>query len=227
MLPRQCKTKTDIPVQVFDTIRTVITANQYGDTIYAAETKVIQEQIKELKQMAKLLAKKDSALLILANSINKNTQNATYYNSVTNVYANTDTVLIDSTGAYTANLTNRWYEAKMRMSKDSAELNISFDNPFTVQHKRVKKNLFSNPELIVEVKPINPFSRITELKSFSIPDKKHNIGLYATLNVGNLYSSLGVDLRYNYKRIGASLQAGYSTIGPYYSAGAQYRILTK
>jgi hypothetical protein len=228
---KQCNPKpnqNNLPEELFDSLKIVIKQNQYGDTIYAAQTRVIEAQANELKAMARTLAKRDTALKILADAITKNTQNATYYNSVTNVTAVTDTVYAerDSLGypTYEAYMVDRWYKASMRMGRDKAELKLKFDNPFLVQHKYVKDGLLKK-KLVVEVQPLNPYSQITEVRSYTVPKQKHQFALSATGDINNLYIGAGVEAMYTYKSVGARLKAGYTTLGPYYGIGLHYNIL--
>jgi hypothetical protein len=215
--------KYSIPNEVFDSIRTVIGRNAYGDTIYKAQTSVIEAQMRDLKRMAAMLTKQDSALKLLAVNIGKSTTNATYYNSVTNVYGKSDTVkvtdTIDGYPVYESTIVDRWYKADMKMWKSGAELNVSFDNPFIVQHKYVKR------KLIVEVSPQNPYSKITELKSFTIPKKKHSFDLLVSGVATNIYLGGFLETSYRFKNIGARANVGWTTIGPIYGGGLIYKIL--
>lgn len=212
-----------IPNEVFDSIKTIVSKNDYGDTIYIAQTKVIEAQARDLKRMAEILGKQDSALRLLAKNITGNTTNATYYNSVTNVYGKSDTVLvtdtIDGFPVYESNIADRWYNAKLKMWKSGAELNMTFDNPFIVQHKYVKR------KLVVEVTPQNPYSKVIELKSFTIPPKKHRFNVGVSGIVTNQYLSAGLEMQYYYKDVGTRLIGGYSTLGPYYGIGLNYVII--
>jgi SOS-response transcriptional repressor LexA len=217
--------KYSIPNEVFDTIKTIIGKNDYGNTIYIAQTKVIEAQAKDLKRMAEVLGKQDSTLRLLAKNITGSTTNATYYNSITNVYGKSDTVkvtdTIDGYPVYESTIADKWYKADMKMWKSGAELNVSFDNPFIVQHKYVKR------KLIVEVSPQNPYSKITELKSFTIPKKKHSFDLIITGLVTNRYLATGIEAQYKYKAIGTKAVAGISTLGPYYGVGLNYSIINR
>ncbi len=215
--------KYTIPNEVFDSIKTIVSKNDYGDTIYIAQTKVIEAQAKDLKRMAEILGKQDSALRLLAKNITGNTTNATYYNSVTNVYGKSDTVLvtdtIDGYPVYESNIADRWYNAKLKMWKSGAELNMTFDNPFIVQHKYVKR------KLVVEVTPQNPYSKVTELKSFTIPKQKHHFDLLAVGSATNLYIGGFLEANYRFKNIGARANVGWTTLGPMYGGGFVCKIL--
>lgn len=219
----------EFPETVFDSLKTIVGTNSYGDTIYIAQSKLIEAQTSELKKMAKLLKDQDYALYKLSQSIDKNTQNATYYNSVTNIYDSTiNVIVIDSTKSfpkYESTLANKWYDAKLEMSKDSAKLNVTFNNPFVVSHKYVKSKLFKK-DLVVEVKPENPYTKITELKSYKIPAKKHKFDLNSNINLYNKFAAIGLEANYKYNHFGARVAVGYSTLGLIYGGGITYTILS-
>jgi uncharacterized protein YcfL len=219
----------DFPEAVFDSLKTIVSINSYGDTIYIAQSKLIEAQTSELKKMAKLLKDQDYALYKLSQSIDKNTQNATYYNSVTNIYDSTINVtIVDSTKSfpkYESTLANKWYDAKLEMSKDSAKLNVTFNNPFVVSHKYVKSRLFKK-DLVVEVKPENPYTKITELKSYKIPAKKHKFDLNSNINLYNKFAAIGLEANYRYNHFGARASVGYSNFGLIYGGGLTYTLMS-
>jgi hypothetical protein len=171
--------------------------------------------------MSKLLASKDSALAILSKAVTNQTQSATYYNTVTEIRYVTDTVQVDSNGTYSIYIMKRWYQAKMSMDKDSAELFVRFDNPFIVQHNYTKKGL------MVEVTPLNPYCRVTELKSFAIPKPRHSIDLSLGVLVTNQVIGPKLDLSYRYKRVTAIAHLGVGLSGPWYGASINYSILRR
>jgi hypothetical protein len=217
-------TRNSIPAEVFDSIRTVLGRNSYGDTIYKAQTRVIEAQARDLRRMADMLGKQDSALKELAKNVTGTTTNATYYNSVTNVYGKTDTVritdTIDGAPVYETTLADRWYSADMKMWKSGAELKVSFDNPFIVQHKYVKR------KLTVEVSPQNPYSRVTELKSFTIPPKKHSFDISGSVILTSIGFGAGLEANYRFKNIGARALGGWSNLGLFYGGGITYKIIS-
>jgi len=219
----------DFPEAVFDSLKTIVSTNSYGDTIYIAQSKLIEAQTSELKKMAKLLKDQDQALYKLSQQIDKNTQNATYYNSITNIYDSTiNVIIVDSTKSYPVYesvLANKWYDATLKVGKDSAKLNIKFVNPFIVSHKYVKSGLFKK-DLIVEVKPENPYTKVTELKSYKIPNKKHKFDLNSSINLYNKIAVIGLEANYKYNHFGARVSVGYSNFGLIYGGGLTYTLMS-
>lgn len=226
---RPVKTINSINSSVLDTIKTIISKNSDGDTIYIAQTKIIEAQAKDIKKLAALLKHHDSSLLVLTQAIKKNTPNVTYYNSVTNIYDSTTNItIIDSTykyPTYKTSLNNKWYSADVEVNYDTAKLNVSFYNPFIVSHKYIKSGLFKK-DLVIEVAPQNPYTKIIDLKSYQVPKKKHFFDLSVSGLATNISISAGLEARYRYNHFGAKAIIGYSNYGPYYGGGINYIILS-
>lgn len=177
--------------------------------------------------MAKLLKDKDSTIALLAAMVNRKTETATYYNTNTVIETVTDTVAVidtfDAYPVYETYFVDKWYRAKMTMGKDSARLNVSFDNPFQVSHERTRKGL--KQELVVNVLPLNPHSRVTALKSYKVPPKRHNFVMGPELIFTNNNIAAGIGAEYRFNNVSLAGTGGYGLDGAYYNIRLRYNIL--
>lgn len=222
---RNCQTRNRVHqeyIATLDSIRQVPVIVQ-GDTSYRAETRVIQASIRELSKLAEQLKYKDSTIAKLRSMVNSNTKNATYYNSVTNITNTTDTIIqvTNKTDTfYTATLFDKWYKADLVLGNDTARLTLAINNPFQVSQEYTRKGL--RKELTVKVLPLNPYTRVTELKSFTLPKKKHYFRLGPELQVSTLGASVGVFSEYQYKDIGIGANINLSPTGLNYGGTIRY-----
>lgn len=227
---KTCQTVNNVRQEygaALDSITQVPVINVAGDTTYRAETKVIQASIKDLRKLTKQLQQSNNdALSKLNKLVNKNTQSATYYNSTTNITNTTDTILevinkVDT--FYETRMTNPWYNAHIILGADTARLSLSVINPFNVSHEYVRKGL--KKDLLVKVLPLNPYTKVTELKSFTIPKKKHHFRFGPEIGIYNNNISAGLFTEYQFKDFGFIGTAGYSLNGLYYGGKLRYYFL--
>jgi len=186
---------------LLDTVRSAQVVTVYGDTVNQYSTRVLELTRKELADLAKSIQSKDSAISALLRIVNKNTVNATYYTTNTTVVASSDTIYLDtitySYPAYTVKFSDYpWYKATTFVTQDSSNLELSIYNPFEVTHeyKKVDKGIFKPKELVVNVTPLNPYTTLSELKSYSIPQIKNYgvIGIDALYANNTVYAGVGV-----------------------------------
>lgn len=198
----------------------------YGDSVSQVSIRALELSRAELAKYGKLLAKQDSTIRLLTTLTSKKAVSATYYNTTTNIVGSTDTVIVtDTVGGfptYQSNLVDRWYTANITASKDSTKLELSLENPFHVE--LVQRQKLFKRELFVTVTPLNPYSKVTTLRSFVAPKPKFQLNIGADVRVTNRSLMVGGVGDFSIKKITLSGVAGYSTYGVYYGVGVKYNI---
>lgn len=125
--------------------------------------------------------------------------------STTKVITQTNTVVkfVDKDTVYTSHLKDSiWYEADIRVTKDSTMLDLKVGNKYTVVVGETKNGLFKKPTPFVEVSNDNPYTSTTALRAYKVsaPDPKR-WGIGVTAGYGITKSSLspyvGIGISYN------------------------------
>lgn len=213
---------------VLDTLRQLKVKTIYGDSVYQAQISVIELSRKHLEIYSQQLGARDSSIRLLLAMSSKNAVSATYYNSTTNVIGKTDTVVVtdtlfDGKPTYTSTILDKWYTAFIVATADSTKLSLFLENPFHVEYG-YKKDKGLKKKLTVTVTPLNPYSAVVDMRSFTVPRPKFQAGVGGDVRVLNKAIFVGAFGDFTYKKITFTGTAGYSTLGPYYGAGVKYNL---
>ena len=169
-----------------------LTQYKNKDSLWVAQTTVLVGTIQTIKrEHSKKYQFQNAEIDRLVNLINKRTESATVFNTVTHIKENVkvehrvDTVHhFDSTyisSKIIVNHRNEWIALSLEATNDSANFDLSVINKYDVSIEREKWEIFSpfkKRETKVQVTNLNPYTQTTQLESFiPLKEKKKYRGL--------------------------------------------------
>ena len=148
--------------------------------------------------LLKLNASKDIALLKLQKLVEnqKRIISATVLSSttknngtsVTTLTGSSDTIRKDSLiyiyPEYSTSFNDKWREVKILAGKDSIQWDVINYNEFQIVQRYERNGLFKPKTGIIEVTNLNPYTKTTELKTFTVKPPKQKAAFFTGTVVG-------------------------------------------
>ena len=149
----------------------------------------------------------------LVSKYKKEVKNASIVKTETKILTTTNTEVVHDTVTnypiYTSNFNlNDWVVGKVVSKNDSTNIDLSVKDELHLVVYDKNMGLFKDRKTMIDIYSLNPYSKVKQIKSFSVEDRqkksKISIGPFVGFGVtgkGTLQPTIGVGLQYNLIRL--------------------------
>ena len=149
----------------------------------------------------------------LVSKYKKEVKNASIVKTETKIVTTTKTEVIRDTinnnPVYVSNFDlNGWVDGKVVADKDSTKIEVGVKDELHLVVYDKNMGLFKDRKTMIDVYSLNPYSKVKQIKSFTVDDRqkksKISIGPFVGFGVtgkGTLQPTIGVGLQYNLIRL--------------------------
>ena len=149
----------------------------------------------------------------LVSKYKKEVKNASIVKTETKIVTTTKTEVVHDTitnyPIYTSNFNlNDWVVGKVVSKNDSTNIDLSVKDELHLVVYDKNMGLFKDRKTMIDIYSLNPYSKVKQIKSFSVEDRqkksKISIGPFVGFGVtgkGTLQPTIGVGLQYNLIRL--------------------------